>query len=132
MRCSPSSPLIAVSTSNPSISSRVCKDSRISASSSIMSTDPEEDGLVFSGREITASSDMDRLPAQGKIEGECCALAGVALDAYFAGVLLDDAVGYRKSESSAAILPFPRRTLSCKKWIVNTLHVFRVNSGTGI
>src|SRR6266851_3556219 len=128
MRNSPSSPLTAVSTSNPSISSRVSNDSRISASSSIMSTDPEQDGLLFSGREITASSDMDRLPAQGKIEGECCSFAGVALDAYFAGVLLDDAVGYRQSESSAAILPFPGRTLSGKKWIVNTLHVLRGNS----
>jgi hypothetical protein len=97
-----------------------------------MSTDPEEDGFVFSGREITATSDMDRLPAQGKIKGECGSFAGVALDAYFAGVLLDDAVGYRKSESSAAILPFPRRTLGCKKWVVNTLDVFRGNSRTGI
>src|SRR5258708_25175925 len=132
MRSSPSSPLTAVSTSNPSISSRVSNDSRISASSSIMSTDPEEDGLACSGREITASSDMDRLPAQGKIEGECCPFAGVALDTYLAGVLLDDAVGYRKSESSAAILPFPRRTLGRKEWIVNTLHVFRGNSRTGI
>src|SRR5437879_4410657 len=114
MRCSPSSTLTAVTTSNPSISSRVCSDSRISASSSIMSTDPEEDGFVFSGREITATSDMDRLPAQGKIKGECCSFAGVALDAYFAGVLLDDAVGYRKSESSAAILPFPGELLVVK------------------
>src|SRR5580693_702024 len=126
MRSSPSSPLTAVSTSNPSISSRVCNDSRISVSSSIMSTDPEEDGFVFSGREITATSDMDRLPAQGKIKGECCS-SGVALDAYFAGVLLDDSVCYRKSESSAAILPFPRRTLGCKKWVVNTVDVFRGN-----
>src|SRR5882762_6374687 len=106
MRSSPSSPLTAVSTSNPSISSRVCNDSRISASSSIMSTDPEEDGFVFSGREITATSDMDCLPAQGEIKSERRSFAGVALHAYFAGVLLDDAVGHRQPESGAAILAF--------------------------
>src|SRR5260370_36695226 len=101
MRNSPSSPLTAVSTSNPSISSRVSNDSRISASSSIMSTDPEQDGLLFSGREITASSDMDRLPAPGKIAGEACAFAGGALDAHFPAGLLHLAVGCRHARSTA-------------------------------
>src|ERR1019366_6762241 len=90
---------------------RVSSDSRISASSSMMRILPALGG-VLSGvlrRERAASSDiatsdMDCLPDQRKIQGEGGCFARAALHAYISRVFLDDAVGDRKSKTGAAIL----------------------------
>src|SRR5579864_3390160 len=130
---SPSSPLTAVSTSKPSISSRVWRDSRISDSSSTMSTVPAGDGLPLTApRVMTAASDMDCLPAQWKIERERRARSWIAFHANFARMLLDDAVRDRKSQPGAAVLPLGRRRLRREKWIVNALYVFRRDARAGI
>src|SRR5580698_10142218 len=138
MRCKPASPVAAVSTTKPSISSRVCKDSRISASSSMMRTTPAMPDVPFtSEREITAASDIfglggDSLPAQGEIESESGALPGMAFHANFAGMFLDDAVGDRKAETGATWLAFARRSLGGKERIVNALNVLGGNAAPGV
>src|SRR6202451_429291 len=129
MRCKPSSPSTALSTENPSISSRVCSDSRISDSSSMMSTEPDGPGLPCAApRVMTAASDMNRLPAQGKIQGKRGSGARVTFDANFSRVLLDDAVGNRKAQPGAAALAFLRRSLGSKEWIVDSVDVLRRNA----
>src|SRR6266446_1553392 len=133
------SPLGAVSTAKPSISSRVCKDSRISASSSMMSTAPAIPGVPFKKvREMTAVSDIfslgrDCLPAQWKIEGEGCARPRMALHTNLAGVFLDDAVGHGKAQAGAAGLALARRGLGRKERIVDALDVLggKARSGVG-
>src|SRR5258708_23539245 len=135
IRCKPASPVGAVSTAKPSISSRVCKDSRISASSSMMSTAPARPGdpVPFnSEREITALSDMERLPAQGEVESESCAGAGMTLHANLAGMFLDDAVGDRKTEAGAAGLAFARRGLGGEEGVVDALDVLGSNARSGV
>src|SRR5271168_85487 len=139
MRCRPASPVAAVSTAKPSISSRVCNDSRISASSSMMRTTPANvPGIPFTSvREITAASDIfglggDSLPAQGEIEGEGGPFPGMAFDANLAGMFLDDAVGHGKTEPSAASLAFARRSLGGKERIVNALNMLGSNAAPGV
>src|SRR5260370_6519984 len=136
IRWRPASPVGAVSTAKPSISNRVCKDSRISASSSMMSTAPArpgDPGVPFnSEREITAVSDMERLPAQGEVESESCAGAGMTLHANLAGVFLDDAVGDGKTEAGAAGLAFARRGLGGEEGIVDALDVLGSNARSGV
>src|SRR5580658_6952788 len=138
MRCRPASPVAAVSTAKPSSSSRVCKDSRISASSSMMRTAPARPDVPFTNvREITAASDIfglggDSLAAQREIEGEGGSLPGMALHANLSGVFLDDAVGDGKAEAGAAGLAFARRSLGGEERIVNALNMLRGNAGSGI
>src|SRR5580700_6197450 len=138
MRCRPASPVAAVSTAKPSISSRVCKDSRISASSSMMRTAPAMPDVPFIRvREITAASDIfglggDSLPAQGEIEGESGSLSGMALHTNLASMFLDDAVGDGKAEAGAAGLTFARRSFSGKERIVNALNVLGGNAAPGV
>src|SRR5216684_1357329 len=136
IRWRPASPVGAVSTAKPSISSRVCKDSRISASSSMMSTAPArpgDPGVPFnSEREITAVSDMERLPAQGEVESESCAGAGMTLHANLAGMFLDDAVGDGKAEAGAAGLAFARSGLGGEEGIVDALDVLGSNARSGV
>src|SRR5271155_2754122 len=138
MRCRPASPVAAVSTAKPSISSRVCKDSRISASSSMMRTAPAMPDVPFtSDREITAVSDIfglggDSLPAQREIEGEGGSLPRMAFHANLASMFLDDAVGDGKAQTGAAGLAFAGRSLGGKERIVNALNVLRGNAAPGV
>src|SRR5579859_4592515 len=98
-----------------------------------MSTVPAGDGLPLTvPRVMTAASDMNCLPAQWKIERERRARSWIAFHADFAGMLLDDAVRDRKSQPSAALLPFGRSRLCREKWIVNALNVFRCDPRAGI
>src|SRR5271169_6750074 len=138
MRCRPASPVPAVSTAKPSISRRVCNDSRISASSSMMSTAPARPGVPFNRlREMTAASDIfclrrNSLPAQGKIQGESRSGPGLALHTNLAGMFLDDAVGDGKTEAGAAGLAFARRSLGGEEGIVNALNVLGSNARSGV
>src|SRR5437660_4980051 len=132
-RCSPSSPVTAVSTSKFSSSSKVCRDSRISASSSMMSTDPT--GSVFPcsvPRDMTAASDIDCLPAQGKIQCECSSGTGMTFHANLAGVFLNDAVGHRQTQASSAVLSLARSGFGGEERIVNALNMFRSDARTSV
>src|ERR1035441_5285605 len=129
----PSSPVTAVSTSNPSISSRVCKDSRISASSSMMSTEPVGEGSPFIvPRAMTAASDMNCLPAQGKVQGKGRPGPRITFYAYFAGMLLDDAVGDRKSQAGATLLTLFGGRLGREEGIVYALDMFGCDARSGV
>src|SRR5580692_834537 len=138
MRCRPASPLAAVSTAKPSISSRACKDSRISASSSMMRTAPAMPGVPFnSEREMTAASDIfclrgDCLPAHGEVQGESGSLARMTLHANLAGMFLDDAVGDGEAQTGAAGLAFARRSLGGKERIVDALNVLGSDAASGV
>src|ERR1700689_5787574 len=128
MRCRPASPVSEVSMAKPSISSRVCNDSRISASSSMMRMAPARPGAPFNSVcGITAVSDIfglgNSLPAQGEIQGEGGAFPRMAFYTNLASVFLDDAVGHGKTEAGAAGLAFAGRSLSSKERIVNALNV---------
>src|SRR4030095_10112002 len=102
----PSFPVEAVSTSYPSRSSRVCNDSRISASSSMIKTVPMGDAAASLGlrRVMTAASDIDRFPHQGKIKVELGTFAWLAFHADFSRVFLNDAVRHRKTQPGALTL----------------------------
>src|ERR1700691_6247733 len=98
-------------------------------------------GDVFSGgvarRETVgiseiASSDMDCLPDQRKIEGEGGAFARAALHADIARVFLDDAVGDRKPKTGAATLAFRGRSLGSEKRVVDAVNIFLRNTGAGV
>src|SRR5260370_6797816 len=129
----PSSPLTAVSTSKPFISSSVWHHSRISASSSMMSIAPAGDGLPFIvPRVMTAASDMHCLPAHRKVQSKRRSRSGIAFDANLAGMFLDDAVSHRESQAGAAVLPLFGRGLRREEWIVNALDVFRRDARPGI
>ena len=56
--------------------------------------------------EMTAASDMNCLPAQGKIEGKGRPGSRIAFYANFAGMLLNDSVGDGKSQAGSALLTF--------------------------
>src|SRR5580704_6909654 len=75
---------------------------------------------------------MNCLPAEREIEREGRASAGMTLHANLARVLLNDAVGDRKSEAGAAGLAFARRSLRSKERIVNALNVFRRDARPGV
>src|SRR5580698_795684 len=137
-RCKPASPVSAVSTAKPSISRRVCRDSRTSASSSMMTTVPARPGVPFNKeRGMTAVSDIfglgrDGLPAQGEIQSEGGSGAGMTLHANLAGVFLDDAISDRKAQAGAAGLAFARGSLGGKKRIVNALNILGRDAGSGV
>src|SRR5712671_4503658 len=77
---------------------------------------------------MTAASDMDCLPAQGKIQSKCRPASGMALHANLARMLLDDSVCDGKTQPSAAALAFAGSRLGRKKRIVNALNVLRRNT----
>src|SRR6266851_8385048 len=92
-------------------------------------------GVVRRGMAVisdTASSDMDDLSDQRKIQGEGGAFARAALHADIARVFLNDAVGDRKSKTGAAILALRGRRLGGEKWIVDALNVFLRNARAGV
>src|SRR5689334_3058688 len=62
---------------------------------------------------------IDCLPYQRKFEEERGPASRLAVHLDLAGVLLDDAVGDGKSESSAAALSFAGGVLRREKWIVD-------------
>src|SRR6202453_1151916 len=95
-------------------------------------------GEVFSSgvlRRVTvvgsdiSNSDMNGLPGrnQGEIQGEGGAFARAALHADVTRVLLDDAVGDRKTTTGAAGLPLHRCGLGSEKRVVDALNVFLRN-----
>src|ERR1700756_3298282 len=81
---------------------------------------------------MTAASDMHCLPAQGKIESDRGARAGVALDANLARMFLDDAVGDGKPKPRATGLAFFRDGLGREERIVYPLNVLRRNARPGV
>src|SRR5580692_1790954 len=83
-------------------------------------------------RVITAASDIDSLLGQGKIEVERRTFAGPALHSNFPGVFLNNSVGHRQPESSAAGLAFARRRLGGEERIVNPVHVLLRNAAARI
>src|SRR5215831_3873533 len=130
---SPSSPVTDVSTSNPSISSRVCRDSRISASSSTMSTEPAAAGFpLIAPRDMTATSDMGCLSAQREVERKSRTRPRIGFHANLSGMLLNDAVSYRQTQPGASVLAFLGCRLGGEERIVNALNVLRRDAGTGV
>src|SRR5579864_29274 len=139
----------------PSISSRVCRDSRISASSSIMSTQPAEPwrGWLRARREITAASAIiftpwqragaapwatnlgssaDRLANQGKLQVERGAFPRAAFHGDFARMFLNDAVGDREPQAGAAGLAVARRILGGEEGVVNAVNVLLGDALAGV
>src|SRR5450755_4210064 len=98
----------------------------------MMSTDPA--GVVpwIALREMTAASDMHRLPAQGEVEGEGRPRTWICFDSNFAGVLLNNAVGYGEAKSCSAILPFFRRSLRREERVVDAMNMLGRNAGAGV
>ena len=82
--------------------------------------------------DTTAVSDMDGLPDQGEIQGERGAFPWTALHADMPRMLLDNAVGDRKSKTGAAILAFGRRRLGGEEGIVDFLNVLRRDAGARV
>src|SRR5215469_14658080 len=97
MRSSPSSPLAAISTRYPSSDKRVSSDSRIAASSSMISIRCPVS--IWAGGEMeemaSVASDMRRFPQHGKFEIEGGSSAEMTFHVNLSGVLLDDAVSNR-------------------------------------
>src|SRR6516164_7834418 len=83
-------------------------------------------------RVMTAASDIDGLPGQGKIQEESRPFAGTAFYANLSGVLLDDAVGNRKTQTRAAALAFPGSRFGGEKGIVDAGNVFGGNTAARI
>src|SRR5258707_11706870 len=98
----------------------------------MMRTDPAGVEPCIALREMTAASDMHRLPAQREVEGEGCPRAGISLDANLASVLLNNPVGHREPKASAAILSFFRRGLRGKERVVDAMHMLGRNAGAGV
>ncbi len=104
------------------ISSRVCNDSRIAASSSMISTEPgDADSSRPAMARLTAASGIDCLSNHGKFHDECCALAGLAVDADLAGVFLNDAVGNGKAQPGSAAVPGLGLVLGGEERIVDAM-----------
>src|ERR1700733_5672355 len=98
-----------------------------------MSTDPAGDGLPLTEpRAITAASDMNCLPAQGKVQRECRARSRIAFHSNFPRVLLDDSVRDREPQPRATVLAFLGSRLGREEWIVNALNVFRRDARAGV
>src|SRR5208282_3243128 len=104
--------------------SRVSSDSRISASSSMISTDPVVgDDISPALGVMTAASDMDSLPRGWELEIERRAPAGPAFHFDLPGVLLNDSVGDRQPQPRAPVLAFARSRLGGEERIVNAVNV---------
>src|SRR5581483_11173498 len=125
-RAIPSSPLTAHSTSYPSSSNKVCRDSRIPASSSIIKTEPapEVTGSPTPRCEITAASDIDSLPGQGEIKVKRGALPRMAFHANLSGVFLNNSVGDRQPQARTPVLALAGSCLGGEKGIVNPVDMF--------
>src|SRR5947209_20585057 len=83
-------------------------------------------------REITAASDIDRLPDHRKIQIESRAFLRRTLYPNFAGMFLDDPVGHRKAKSGAPLLAVGRRSFGGEEWIVDALNVFLRDSASSV
>src|ERR1700689_5490306 len=107
------------------MSSSVSSDSRIAASSSIISTEPmrANSGSSAPRRVMTAASDMYGLLHQRKVQIERRAFTGAALHSNLSCVFLNDSVTDRQSQASAFTLAFARCGLSREKRIIDTLNV---------
>src|SRR5277367_3714692 len=75
------------------------------------------------GTSDTSNSDMDCLPDQREIQGEGGAFARAALHADVARVFLDDAVGDRKTKTSAPRLALDGCRLGSEKRVIDPLDV---------
>src|SRR5258705_7799486 len=99
----------------------------------MIKTQPWADkGASLGRREMTAASDIHSLLHERKIEVKSRAVVGRTLHTDLAGVLLDDPVGYGKSQPGAAFLAIGRRGFCGEEWIVNALYMFLRNSAAGI
>src|SRR5271156_1571386 len=78
------------------------------------------------------ASDMGGLPYRREFEMERCSAAQLAFYLDLAGVLLDDAVGHRQSQSCAAPLALADRQLGGEEGVVNALHVFERDARAGV
>src|SRR5277367_2381122 len=70
---------------------------------------------------------MDWLPGNGEFQAERSSLSWSGTHVDFSGVLLDDAVTYRKAETGA-----PSGGLGGEERIENTLEIFRRNARAGV
>src|SRR6476646_7604562 len=104
----------------------------MAASSSMISTEPADELSLKLGRGIVASSDIDSLPRQRKIQVESCAPAGMALHANLSRMFLNNSVGHGQAQACAFALAFARRRLRREKRIVDALDVLLGNAGPGV
>src|SRR5579872_5675425 len=114
------------------MSSSVSSDSRMAASSSIISTEPmrANSGSSAPRRVMTAASDMHSLLHQRKVQVERRAFTGTALHSDFSRVLLNNSITHRQSQARAFALPFARRRFGGEKRVINTLDVFLRDSAS--
>src|SRR5579864_213830 len=77
---------------------------------------------------ITAASDIDGLPGQGKIQVKRRAFAGPTLHANLARMLLDNAIGNRQAQPCAPLLACLGGCFRGKERIVDAGYVFRRNA----
>src|SRR5271165_2755257 len=103
-------------------------------SSSTMSTVPSEEassGVLL--KRLSAVSGIDHLAQHGELHGECGALAGRAIDANLARMLLDDAVGHGQAQPCASAVPaLGLLVLGGEEWIVDAVNVFLSDAATGV
>ena len=78
------------------------------------------------------ASGTDSLSDQGELHDERGAAAGRAVDANLAGVLLNDSVGHRESQSGAAAVTGLRLVLGGEERIVDAMNVFLRDAGAGV
>src|SRR5258708_19377981 len=82
--------------------------------------------------EMTAASDIDRLPYHWEMEVKGGALLGRAFNPNLARMLLNNAVGNRESKAGATFLPFRDGALGGEKRIVNAMNMFLGNSRAAV
>src|SRR5436190_5953509 len=92
----------------------------------------EADGVSLKRRGMTAASDIDRLSHEREIQIERGAFFRGTLHANLAGMLLDDPVGHRQTETGAPFLTILRCSFGGEERIVNALNVLLCDSATGI
>src|SRR5580698_4324089 len=103
----------------------------MAASSSMINTEPADERVSFTGREITAASDIDCLPGKRKIEIEPRAFARAALHSNLSRMFLDDAVTHRQTQPCAPWLAFAR-CLGGEEGVVNAMDVLLRNPRAGV
>src|SRR5205814_10047693 len=97
---------------------------RMAASSSMIKMLPAPALVTSCGRSgIATALDIYCFPHKWEFKVKRGALAFAALHPNFAGMLLDDSVGDRQAETSAAALAISRCGLGCKEWIVDAADV---------
>src|SRR5438105_2134409 len=101
----------------------------------MISTEPVRAATSSDGERMgtaTAPLDIYSLPykREFQVEGGTFSRPAVHLD--LAGVLLDDAVRHRQSQSGAAPLPIAHCGLGGEKRVVDPIHVFGRDAAAGI